>query len=157
MTATLRRGALFLFAVVAIGVLVWNLVPPSSSGVSPSSSGDASFPSHSYPSAPATPVATAAEPLPINTRDYAIALDELQGLPPDLAPGTPVELWVSWERPSAAAPKLQRLIPRAELVRAIPPLTPGGPTAIVFRVPVNRIPDLLWADGYGSLSVTVLS
>jgi hypothetical protein len=153
MTATLRRGALLLFAVVAIGVVVWNVVPPpsrTSKNLAPPTA------SLSY-SPPATADANSLQgPRATDEREYAIALEELQGLPPDLPPGTPVELWVGWERPSAA-PKLQRLIPRAELVRVIPPLTPSGPTAVVFRVPVNRIPDLLWGDGYGSLSVVVLT
>ena len=30
------------------------------------------------------------------------------------------------------------------------------PWATVLRVPLARVPDLLWADGYGSLSATVV-
>lgn len=151
MIATARRAGLMLFGVVAVAVVVWNLVPQAG------------------PTAPAQPLASAipseipaptsaAEALATNarTREYAIALDELQGFPADALPGTHLELWVTWDRPSQRAPKLQRLISEAVLVRVIPPITAGGPTAVVVRVPIKRMPDLLWADGYGALSVGVV-
>jgi hypothetical protein len=153
MSAKLRRAGLLLFGVVGIGVVVWNLTPtPSQSDETPPSNFATPFASTTaaFGEAPSAPLAA-------ETRDYAISLDELQGFPPDLQPGSQIELWVGWDRPSGAAPKLQRLIPRAELVRVVPPVTPGGPTAVVVRVPIGRIPDLLWADGFGSLSVTVAS
>lgn len=151
MTPTLRRAGVLLFAVVAIAVVVWNVVPgPSSSAPEPSRQAFGSpHPTYAIPSAdPAS-----GDP---DTREYAISLDELQGFPIDVPAGTGVELWVGWDGPSRS-PKLQRLIPRAEFVRLVPPVTPAGPTAVVLRVPTNRVPDLLWADGYGALSVTVLS
>ena len=156
MTSSLRRAALLLFGVVAVGVVVWNLTPAPADDPSPSSL-DAPSAYASGPSWPPSLPSGGRTSASNGTRDYAIALEELQGFPPDLPPGSVVELWVGWDRPSGAAPKLQRLIPRAELVRVVPPVTPGGPTAVVVRVPLNRMPDLLWADGYGSLSVAVLS
>jgi hypothetical protein len=153
MTASMRRAGLLLFAVVAIGIVAWNLVPaPSSNDRAP-----ATMSSPGSVGVVAVPSRAAQEPAQVaGAREYALALDELQGFPPDLAPGAAIELWVRWDRPSGAAPKLQRLIPRADFVRLVAPVTPGGPTAVVVRVPLRRVPDLLWADGYGSLSATVL-
>lgn len=153
MTGALRRGGLLLFAVVAIGVIVWNVVPaPSTSPPeSPQEPFQSPLPSNAVPLPDASAAIGEAE-----TREYAIALDELAGFPVDVPAGTFVELWVAWDRPSRS-PKLQRLIPKAEFLRLVAPVTPTGPTAVVLRVPAHRIPDLLWADGYGALSVTVMS
>ena len=152
MTIALRRAGLLVFAVAAIAAVAWNVMPAT-----PTATRDAGLPPPSedpIPTiAPGPPDATSVQPR--ETRDYAIAHDELQGLPPDVPSGTLVELWVGWARPTGGPPKLQRLIPRAEFVRLVPPVTPGGSTAVVLRVPVGRMPDLLWADGYGSLSVAI--
>lgn len=165
MSAALRRAALFLFAAVAFGVIAWNLIPQDGRSPAIDSYGGAS--SSSAPAAglasqvgivspaPASPTGAARDTTP--TRDYAIAVAKLRGLPPDAEVGTRLELWVTWDRPLTRKPRLQRLVPEATLVRIAPPVTPEGPAAAVLRVPTGRISDLLYADGYGALSVTVLS
>ena len=170
MTTALRRAALFLFAAVAFGVITWNLIPqdpPPHASTRVDSYGDAALQaSASPPAAGSAPQVGFVSPAPGNpiaatrgatTRDYAIAVAELRGLPPDADVGTRLELWVTWDRPVTRKPRLQRLVPEATLVRIAPPVTPEGPAAAVLRVPTGRISDLLYADGYGALSVTVLS
>jgi hypothetical protein len=150
MTPTLRRVGALVFAVAAVGIIVWNVVPtPSDPPPEAQRAVPTTYPTYTVPS-PDVPLADS------DAREYALALDELQGFPTDVPVGTHVEVWVGWDRPSGM-PKLQRLIPRAEFVRLVPPVTPAGPTAVVLRVPIRRIPDLLWADGYGALSLTVIS
>ena len=158
MNTAVKKAALLLFAAVAFAVVAWNLVPQGTTvtGVPP----------NPMPSAPAPGVASVVPPSPLpeaavaeddGYRDYAIALPELRGLPPDAAAGTPLELWVTWDRPVTRAPKVQRLLSRAFVVRIIPPVTPDGVAAAVLRVPTGRMPDLLYADGYGALSATILN
>jgi hypothetical protein len=154
MSNSLRRAGAVLLALAAIGILVWNLTP------APSGTEELATPSGAPTSQAGTPPTPSDGPvrsIAPGTREYALALDELRGFPPDLPPGATVELWVSWERPSSPTPKLQRLIPNAVFVRTIAPVIPGGPTSVVLRVPLRRMPDLLWADGFGTLSVAVPS
>ena len=106
-------------------------------------------------SSPAAPP-VGARRLDSATRLYAVATTELDGLPPDPAPGTRLELWVAWDRPVTSKPKLQKLFPSITLREVVPGATPQGPDAAMLEVKVNQIVDLLYADRYGSLSVTVL-
>jgi hypothetical protein len=162
MTATLRKAGLFLFTVIAFGVVAWNLIPQD--GPAPPAPADVA-PTYAAPPAPPAPspvVPTGGDParsatLGPGSRDYAIALPELRGLPQDASPGTRLEVWVTWDRPVTRSPKVQRLLPEASLVRIIPPTTPEGVPAAVLRVPNSSMSDLLYADGYGALSATVLS
>lgn len=155
MTPTLRRAGLLAFALVAVAVIAWNLIPSPGSVAQPSGPElGYGLPPPAQPPVPSAPPPVAATT--IETRDYAIALGELQGLPPDAAPGTRLELWVTWDRPVTDAPKLQRVLAEAALVRVVPSVTPDGPAAAVIRVPTERMPKLLYADGYGLLSAAVL-
>ena len=86
-------------------------------------------------------------------RSYAIGLHELAGFPPDAAPGTRLELWVTWEPPATRGPRLQKLIGDVVLERTIPGSVPEAPVTILLSVPADRVGDLIYADGYGKLSV----
>ncbi|HEY7875364.1 MAG TPA: hypothetical protein VIG64_09605 [Actinomycetota bacterium] len=154
MTPSIRRAALVLFGVLAVAVVVWNLVPQVPAGSSHA-------PAPTYTSPPPAAATVAGNPVPSQPaqsalREYAIEVEELQGLPPDVVPGTRLELWVTWERAAGGAPKLQKLMANASLARVVPSLTPQGPTTAILGIPVHRMPDLLYADGYGRLSVTVV-
>lgn len=116
--------------------------------------------------AEATPLGTAAanaglpvegaSPVPDDARrSYAIGLHDLAGLPPDAAPGAQLELWVTWEPPVTKEPRLQRLISDVVLERTIPGPVPEAPVTVLLSVPENRVSDLIYADGYGRLSVVV--
>lgn len=106
------------------------------------------------PGTPATALGT--EPLPgSDRRSYAVGQNELAGLPPDAAPGTPLELWVTWEPPLSRGPRLQRLIGDVVLERTIPGPVPEAPVTVLLSVPTNRIGDLIYADGYGRLSAVL--
>jgi hypothetical protein len=88
-------------------------------------------------------------------RGYALSEADLTGLPPDSPPGTRLELWVTWEPPVTREVKLQRLLRDVVLERIIPGLTPEAPSTILLSVKTESVPDLLWADRFGGLSVIV--
>jgi hypothetical protein len=127
--------------------------PPEPRSNSDLSTGDGqatpSSPSEQVP--PATSLQGAGE-----TRGYALPVAELSGLPGDAPPGTELELWVTWDPPLTKRPRLQRLIRRVVLEKMAPAVTPGGPNAAILLVPVEKLPDLVYADRYGDLSVGLL-
>lgn len=86
---------------------------------------------------------------------YAVALPELRGLPPDSPPGTRLKLWASWGPPVTKRPRMQLLIPQVVLQAIVPPTIEGTPPIALLLVPVEEVPDLLYADRYGMLSVTL--
>ncbi|MDQ3916302.1 MAG: hypothetical protein M3323_13410 [Actinomycetota bacterium] len=88
-------------------------------------------------------------------RSYAIGLADLQGLPPDAAPGTAFELWVTWEPPVTGEPRLQRLIADVILERVIPGTVPEAPVTVLLSVPAARAGDLIYADTFGRLNVVL--
>lgn len=89
------------------------------------------------------------------TRAYAIALSELQGLPSDAPRGLRLDIWVAWDPPITKRPRIERLLTGVELERIIPPVTADGPASAILRVNVSDIPNLLYADRYGAMSVTI--
>jgi hypothetical protein len=101
--------------------------------------------------APATSLPAAEE-----MRGYALPVAELSGLPGDAPPGTELELWVTWDPPVTEKPRLQRLIRRVVLQKVAPAVTPDGPDAAILLVPVGKLPDLVYADRYGAISVALL-
>lgn len=103
-----------------------------------------------------TPTLASAAPAG-STRRYAVALTELRGLPADAPSGTQLEMWVIWDRPVTSRPKMQRLIPLVTLERIAPPIAEGAPSVALLQVRPRDIPDLLWGDRYGTLSVVLLS
>jgi hypothetical protein len=86
-------------------------------------------------------------------RTYSVPLPELSGLPSDLQPGTAIELWVAWEKPFTRGPRVQRLMKNVVLERVAPPATPDGVPVAVLSVPRARLPDLIFADEWASISV----
>jgi hypothetical protein len=88
-------------------------------------------------------------------RGYALPVAELSGLPADAPPGTELELWVTWDPPVTEGPRLQRLIPRVVLEKIAPALTSDGPDAAILFVPQKKLPDLVYADRYGAISVAM--
>ena len=109
-------------------------------------------PSPSLVPAPATGAATQVS----DVREYALAVPELEGLPPDLPAGTPLELWVAWDPPLTKEADVRRLIPRVVYERTIPPTIEGGPHTAVISLPVSRVRDLMYGDRYGALSAAVI-
>ena len=106
------------------------------------------------PAAPGTIVDGAASGT-ADRRSYAIGLQDLAGLPPDAAPGAQLELWVTWEPPVTREPRLQKLIGDVLLERTIPGTVPEAPVTVLLSVPADRVGDLIYADGYGRLSVVL--
>lgn len=86
---------------------------------------------------------------------YAIATAELQGLPPDLPPGSIVDLWVTWQPPVTKQAKVGPLLAGIRLEKIAAPLLPDGPHAAILAVPAERISDLIWGDRFGALTVVV--
>lgn len=91
----------------------------------------------------------------VERRSYAVGQHDLAGFPPDIAPGTQIELWVTWEPPISRGPRLQKLISDVVLERTVPGSVPEAPVTILLSVPANRIGDLIYADGYGRLSAVL--
>ena len=86
---------------------------------------------------------------------YAITLSDLPGLAPDSAPGTRLNLWVTWEPPVTKHPKVHLLLENVILKRISPPLTVNGPFVANLLVSRKGLPDLLWADRFGKLNASV--
>ena len=120
-------------------------------------SSTATTPAGLPPGAIGTPAAGLAVEPPADTqwRSYALSEAEITGLPPDSAPGTPLELWVTWEPPITKRVKLQRLMRDVVLERIIAGVTPEAPSTILLSVKADAVPDLLWADRFGVLSAIV--
>lgn len=89
------------------------------------------------------------------SREYAIGLHELRGLATDAAPGTELEIWVSWDEAFSHGPQVQRLLKKATLSRMIQPVTPEGPVVVVLSVPESSFGDLVYGDLFGSLAVAI--
>lgn len=87
---------------------------------------------------------------------YAISVFDLAGLPPDAKPGTTLELWVAWDPPVTKSAQVQRLLRNVVLERIIPGPVMEAPSMALLSVLPRQVPDLLYGDRYGSLSVTVL-
>ncbi|HVF53002.1 MAG TPA: hypothetical protein VNC78_05270 [Actinomycetota bacterium] len=87
---------------------------------------------------------------------YAISVLDLAGLPPDARPGTIIELWVAWDPPVTKSAQVQRLLKNVVLERIIPGPVVEAPSMALLSVLPRQVPDLLYGDRYGSLSVTVL-
>ena len=85
-------------------------------------------------------------------RTYAIGLHELAGLPPDVAEGTTIEIWATWEPPVSKQVQVQLLLKDVVVERVIAPALPEGPTSLLLSVPGRHISDLLYGDRYGQLS-----
>ncbi len=126
--------------------------------------GGGAVPTDALALSPSPPVVSTPTPSPVarpvsslgEVRTYAIKVVELQGLPPDVAPGAQLEMWVAWEPPITRRPRYQLLLERVTLERIVPALTPEGPATALLRVKNSDVPALLYGDRYGALSVTVL-
>jgi hypothetical protein len=87
---------------------------------------------------------------------YAFLLPELEGLPPTTSPGTEIEIWATWEPPVTKRLKIQRLIPKATVTKILPSIEPGPPT-VVLEIERRFIPDIMFGDRFGALSVVLAS
>lgn len=162
---------LALFLLVAVGAFLITLyVTPSKPSVGPATlppsevaTGpplvEGSLPESGEP-APAPADRTHAAPPEAsdspNLRAYAIPLIEVQGLPPDVAAGTRLELWVAWEPPITEKRRIQKLFGGARVGRVIEPTVAEAPTTVELLVPAEELPELLFADRHGALNAAVL-
>ena len=97
-----------------------------------------------------------AAPAAIDLASYAFLLPELEGLSPTIAPGTAIEIWATWEPPVTKRLRVQLLIPRATVAEVIPSIEPGPPT-VMLELERRHIPDILFGDKFGDLSVVLAS
>jgi hypothetical protein len=107
-------------------------------------------PSPVVPADPAVQVTPAAE-----RQTYAMPQPDVAGLPPDALPGTRLEVWVAWDPPVTRAPKLQLLLKDVVLEKVIPGSIPEAPGVVLLSLRAKDIGDMLWADRYGAISVTL--
>jgi len=96
------------------------------------------------------------QPAATDLTNYAFLLPELEGLPPSTSPGTEIEIWATWEPPVTKRLKVQRLIPRATVSKILPSIEPGPPT-VVLEIERRYIPDIMFGDRFGALSVVLAS
>ena len=92
---------------------------------------------------------------PADLSEYAVAVTELQGLPPDVQPGQSFDLWVAWDPVVSDGPQIQRLLKQVRIARFIEPTTFEGPMVAVLSVPTRRVGDLMYGDRFGSFNVTL--
>lgn len=96
-----------------------------------------------------------APPPASNRQSYALGLHDIAGLAQDTPPGTLVDLWAAWDPPITKKPQFQLLIPSVVIEEIMPPFVPEGPVTVMLSVPAKKIGDLLYADRYGAISVTL--
>jgi hypothetical protein len=94
-------------------------------------------------------------PATVARSSYALLESDVTGLPPDAQPGTQMQLWVSWAPPVTKARRLQLLLRDVVLEKIIPGITPEAPATILLSLRAKDVPDMLWADRYGELSIVV--
>ena len=162
----MRRLALTGGAGLVAAVVLWSLGPQETSPPSSNSGALVASPpsSASLPiagSSPMTPTDAASsiptQPAPAVRRNYALGLHELDGLSPDVTPGSPLQIWVAWEPPLTRRSQIQLLLPDVLVVRIVPSVVPEGPTTVLISVPARDISDLLYGDRYGELSAVAPS
>ena len=145
-TTRIRRLAMFALGVIVIGVLLTSVWLDSGE----SAAGDGGEASRG-----ASTSLSSRRPASDDLASYAFLLPELQGLPPNVKPGTAIEIWVTWEPPVTKKLQVQQLVPRATVEELIPSIEPGPPT-VMLSLERRHIPDLMYGDRYGSLSTVVL-
>ncbi len=91
------------------------------------------------------------------TVDFAVSLAELDGLRPDAAPGTTLDVWVAWGPPVTKRPRVQSLLRGVRLAHIVPPVTPDGPAVALLSVRDRQVARLIYGTRWGSLSVTTPS
>lgn len=142
----IRRLAMFALGVIVIGVLLTSVWLDSNE----SAGGNHGRATRGASTSPGSP-----RPASDDLASYAFLLPELEGLPPDVNPGTAIEIWATWEPPVTKKPQVQQLVPRATVDELIPSIEPGPPT-VMLSLERRHIPDLMYGDRYGSLSTVVL-
>jgi hypothetical protein len=156
-----RNLSLTAVVVFGMGMAAFNLVGRSESlggsgpGVPPGSA-----PIETPNRVPGSPEPDGEHPSPpevARARTYALSSAELEGLPPELAAGTVVQLWVAWEPPVTTRIRFQKLLSRVTIQRVLPGLTPREPETILVGLEPSQVSDLLYGDRYGSLSAVILS
>lgn len=162
---TSRQRTLLIGSAVVLGaiLLLWKPAPVAPEEPIASTEIARSLPVDPSPApsfAAATPAAAREETGTVSSRavdrrEYALGMHELSGFPRETAPGVRMELWVAWDPPLTKAPDVRRLIRDVIVADIIPPLSPDGPTAVIVSVPTDRVPDLIYGDRYGDLSVVL--
>lgn len=161
MPARTRNLALGIGGFIVVAAILWNLAPepqpapshfdPEAEIASPAgAASESATPYDAYSSTSSSETMEAA-----GWKSYAIGLHELKGLAPDAAPGTRLEVWVSWESPVVDEPRVQRLLKRVVLEKIIAPLT-EGPLVALLLVRPDEVGDLLYGHRYGQLSALVV-
>ena len=109
------------------------------------------------PSAVPTSIATLDDPATEpEMRGYALALPEVDGLTSDIAPGTRLEVWVTWGPEVTDRPDIRKLVNAVIYDRTIPPVVEGGPPTAMVLVPVGKVDELMYGDRFGALSVAIV-
>ena len=170
MTSKTRRLAFTAGFVVLFALTVWSWFPGAAAKdqAGSASATELTAPDSTAPGTPAelSDAASTTEPPPevaapvapsqaSDRQSYALGLHDIAGLAHDTPPGTIVDLWVAWDPPVTKRPQFQRLIPSVVIQEIIPPFVPEGPVTVMLSVPAKKIGDLLYADRYGAISVTL--
>jgi len=71
-----------------------------------------------------------------------------------IATTSEIEIWATWEPPVTKKLKVQQLIPLASVEKIIPSIEPGPPT-VMLSLERRAIPDLIYGERFGALSVVL--
>ena len=71
-----------------------------------------------------------------------------------IATTSEIEIWATWEPPVTKKLKVQQLIPLAFVEKIIPSIEPGPPT-VMLSLERRAIPDLIYGERFGALSVVL--
>lgn len=119
------------------------------------------------PPADVAPISTAPDPMtvvptagpqptvgsqPAAAYSYAIETMEIEGVPPDLPEGTPVEIWVTWQEGSRVG-RPQPWITDAIFERVSPAVTPTGSDVVVVTIPKEQRRKMAWASHFAKMTL----
>ncbi|MFP5298778.1 MAG: hypothetical protein ACLGHL_07315 [Actinomycetota bacterium] len=134
----------------ATASVVGLLIPGLFGGSGPSGSHLRTDPAATPAVASTTPPTS---PPPGDRMAYYMSFDEVDGLPLDTEPWTPVELWVTWDPPITDEPLAQKLSNDVYVESVLPPVVPGSGHVVKFSIRHKDREPLVYADRYGSISV----
>lgn len=160
MNSTHRRLVFVAAAAFVLLYVGWDLL----GGISSPSTSTATVVQTPIPTLTATPFPVATVPVaPTEAPEqpgrvsYAVALNELSGLPPSTAPGAVLQLWAAWEPPITKRPEVQKILDDVILEKIVPPVTPEGPYAVILSIPRDQRDWMVYGDRYGTLSAVVVA
>jgi hypothetical protein len=137
---------------LAIGIAALWLVPSLSHDAEPQAALRAAA-----SIAPAASPEASQPPVPPDRATYWIGAHEIEGVVPELAPGTRVEVWVTWEPPLVKQPVVEKLIRDAYIAAILPSTMIEGTLDVGLSLNDRDISAMTYGERFGSLNLIVLN